>query len=66
MIGIVKNMYEPFAKLAEYFATNSNKEEFADFVKDFDIYVENFNNDDVKNESFSSKKYNKTNDGKLK
>ena len=35
-------------------------------VKDFEVFTNTYNNDDAKNEIFSVKKYNKTNDGELK
>lgn len=61
-----EKMYAPFADLAAYFKSNSSKESFAAFVADFKTYVSAFNNDDVKNEHFSVKKYARTTDGSLR
>ena len=61
-----EQMYQPFADLVGYFKSHSNKQEFSNFVKDFSIYVDVFNNDNIKNEHFSIRNYSKTKDGSLK
>lgn len=61
-----EKMYAPFTDLLTYFKTYSSKEAFFSFIADFKTYVTAFNNDDVKNEHFSIKKYSNTTDGNLK